>query len=85
MEFFVKDGGEVRKMQEKIQKQGDGLVSFYAGNKAVSLWQVRHACETFELTKIFSTHPGRIRYKYAGRRNERCHLGRISRYCFLLS
>jgi methylenetetrahydrofolate reductase (NADPH) len=35
VEFFVGGVKEVEALQEKIEKQGQGMIKFYAGNKRV--------------------------------------------------
>lgn len=36
VEFFVKDKEEVERIKRKVEREGKGVVGFYAGNKKVS-------------------------------------------------
>lgn len=37
VEFFVGGVREVEQLQERIEREGEGVIKFYAGNKRVSL------------------------------------------------
>lgn len=51
VEFFVSGVREVEQLQERIEKEGQGVIKFYAGNKRVSFARVAPGGEAWLTTR----------------------------------